>query len=191
MRKLAIILAEKQSSYHHIDYHTYLPSLTKCIPLSIRIPETFYNEIDSGIEIKPVPVGTKDSFILALLHLFDKSSANNTWLTKYMKACDIKHYLISKCGKGSVLELELELERGRLLTQSTIKAISDCLGIHILLVKTLSVSYLTCANKTAITVVILESDREIYYPLAIDGILVHSMSTSFFLESFQSEKMKL
>ena len=187
MLKLARILTEKQSIYHNINYHHHMPSQTKCVPVSIRIPEPFYNEIDSSIEIKPIPVGTKDSFILALLYLFASGRHCSDWLTKYMNAYKIKHYLISKCtGSGLVSDLE----RGRLLHQSTIKTIAECLDINILLVKTRSVQYLTCSNPTAITVVILESDREIYYPLAVDGILVHSMTTSRFLENFRSEKMK-
>ena len=191
MNKLARILTEKQTSYHQIDYHEYLPYQTKCIPVSIRIPESFYNEIDSGMEINPIPVGTKDSFLLALLYLFGQDSAPQKWMDKYIQVHNIKRYLEPIPGIRSELELELELDRGRLLSTSTIKSIAQCFGIHILLVKARSVLYLTCSNKTAITIVILESDREIYYPLAIDGILIHGLATSSFLDSFRSEKMKL
>lgn len=189
MNKLARILTNKQSDYHRIDYHKYLPSQTKCIPVSIRIPEPFYNEIDSCIEIKAIPVGTKHSFLLALLYLFgqDSGSGSLDWLDKYIQVHHIKRYLIDSISKANA-NIESELNRGRLLSISTINTIANCLGINILLVKTKAVSYLTCHNKTAITIVMLESDREVYYPLSIDGNIIHGLSTSTFLEAFDLKK---
>ena len=182
---LAKILSCKQTSYNSINYHMYTKSDAKVVPISMRIPPALYDKIDSESDIKPIPICTQDSFFHAILFFFDEDYPQSDWVTKTKKVNSIKANIIDGLSENS--SVRKDIYKGALYSKDTMLFLSHLFSINIV-VATLTHTYIKTIGKSCITIVLIESDREIYYPVSINDICIHSYP---FLNNFPSEKNEI
>ncbi len=181
MNTLAKILSSKQTKYDNINYHAHTRTIkAQTASISIKIPPSLYNKIDSESDIRIFPVCTQDSFLHAILLLFDDNYSDSDWITKSEKAQSLKTAIINNISDKSILN---DIIKGGLYNKDTISFFSVFFGINIVIAA--DDIYIKTLGKPCITIILIESDREIYYPVSIDDVLLHKYSV---LNIFEAEK---
>jgi hypothetical protein len=172
MEILSKILSNKQHKYNNIPYHQYLSNQNKCIPLSIKIPMFFKNMLKDELPIIN-EVSSIDSFIHSILLIFNNRYSTSNWLTKIEMVAIIKDSLTSSTDN---IIIKQDILNGRLFSNKCIQFISDYFQFNTLIVKRGCTDNIISSSAN-MTLILLESDREIYYPISIDDKFIFTRSS--------------